>query len=168
MSEQTKFNIKFFAVVIAVILFLVGSGAIAGYSIAKHQIKPIEKEVVKYVPKEIIKYIESTEEERELQLVSLGTFETTAYCICQECCGKSPTDPNYGKTATGTRATAGRTIAVDPSIIPYGTQVVINGHTYIAEDTGEAIKGKKVDICFATHEEALQYGRRQVEVFVVR
>lgn len=116
----------------------------------------------------VVRYIESANEERELELVSLGLFETSAYDADYECCGKLPTDPNYGKTATGTRATANRTIAVDPTVIPYGTEVVIYGQIYIAEDTGGAIKGNKVDIYFNTHEEALQYGRRQVEVFVLR
>ena len=83
------------------------------------------------------------------------TVTATAYCPCVKCCGKTD-----GITATGTKATAGRTIAVDPSIIPFGTEVIINGNTYIAEDRGGVIKGNKVDIFFDTHEEALQFGRR--------
>ena len=116
----------------------------------------------------ITKYVESANEERELELISLGIFETSAYDACYDCCGKLPINPNYGKTATGTRATAKRTIAVDPNVIPYGAEVVIDGQTYIAEDTGGAIKGNKIDIYFNTHTEALQYGRRKVEVFVLR
>ena len=91
------------------------------------------------------------------------TVEATAYCSCNICCGKCD-----GITATGTKATAGRTIAVDPSIIPYGKEVIINGNTYVAEDCGGAIKGYKVDIYFATHKEALNFGRQtltaQIEV----
>ena len=85
------------------------------------------------------------------------TVTATAYCPCEKCCGKCD-----GITATGTKATAGRTIAVDPSIIPYGTEVVIAGNTYIAEDCGGAIKGNAVDIFFDTHEEALTFGKQQV------
>lgn len=81
----------------------------------------------------------------------------TAYCPCAKCCGKTD-----GITATGTKATAGRTIAVDPSIIPYGTEVIINGNTYIAEDCGGAVNGAMVDIFFNTHEEALQWGKKQI------
>lgn len=82
----------------------------------------------------------------------------TAYCPCMQCCGKTD-----GITATGTKATAGRTVAVDPSIIPYGTKLIINGNTYIAEDCGGAIKGaNRIDIFFNTHEEALQFGRQTV------
>lgn len=85
----------------------------------------------------------------------------TAYCPCVKCCGKSD-----GITATGTKATAGRTIAVDPSIIPYGTEITIDGVTYIAEDCGGAIKGNKVDIFFNTHEEALQFGKRVLTAYI--
>lgn len=83
----------------------------------------------------------------------------TAYCSCKKCCGK-----NDGITATGTKATEGRTIAVDPRVIPYGTEVIIDGHTYIAEDCGGAVKGKAIDIYFDSHEEALNFGRRSVDV----
>lgn len=86
----------------------------------------------------------------------------TAYCACAECCGKTD-----GITATGTTATAGRTIAVDPNVIPYGTQVIIDGNTYVAEDCGGAVKGNDVDIYFDTHEEAVEFGRRVLTAYVV-
>lgn len=82
------------------------------------------------------------------------TFRVTAYCPCTSCCGKWA----GGKTASGTTPTAGRTIAVDPTIIPYGTEVVLNGHTYIAEDCGGAIKGNEIDVFFNTHSEAMNFG----------
>lgn len=92
---------------------------------------------------------------------SLGIFKLTAYCPCAHCSG------GWGKqTSTGTTATAGRTIAVDPSVIPYGTEVVINGISYIAEDTGGAIKGNKIDIFFDSHEEAESQGVQYAEVFL--
>ena len=87
----------------------------------------------------------------------------TAYCPCAKCCGKSD-----GITATGTKATAGRTIAVDPSVIPYGTEIIIDGITYIAEDCGGAVKGNIVDIFFDTHEEALIFGRRVMTAYIVK
>ena len=90
------------------------------------------------------------------------TFKVTAYCPCVKCCGKSD-----GITATGTVATAGRTIAVDPTVIPYGSKVILNGVTYIAEDCGGAIKGNKIDMFFNTHEEALQWGVRYIEGVVI-
>ena len=89
------------------------------------------------------------------------TVTATAYCPCAKCCGKSD-----GITATGTKATAGRTIAVDPSVIPYGAEVIINGNTYVAEDCGGAVKGNRIDIFFDTHEEALKFGRRVMTAYV--
>jgi len=92
---------------------------------------------------------------------SYGSYEITHYCKCTRCCGK-----NDGITATGTQATAGRTIAVDPKVIPLGTEVVIDGQNYIAEDTGGAIKGKKIDIFCESHEEAISRGRIEREIFI--
>jgi 3D (Asp-Asp-Asp) domain-containing protein len=91
------------------------------------------------------------------------TFKVTAYCPCMKCCGKAD-----GITATGTVATAGRTIAVDPTVIPYGSQVILNGTTYVAEDCGGAIKGNKIDMFFDTHEEALQWGVKYIEGVVIK
>ena len=90
-----------------------------------------------------------------------GSYEITHYCKCTRCCGK-----NDGITATGTQATAGRTIAVDPKVIPLGTEVIIDGQSYIAEDTGGAIKGNKIDIFCESHDEAINRGRITREVWV--
>ena len=90
---------------------------------------------------------------------SLGEFVITHYCACEKC-----TDGD-GITATGTKATEGRTIAVDPEVIPYGTMVVIDGHTYIAEDCGGAIKGRKIDIDMDSHRDALAAGVKIAKVF---
>ena len=76
-----------------------------------------------------------------------------------------------GVTATGTVPSRGRTIAVDPRQIPYGSRVYINGTgPYIAEDTGGAIRGKRLDIYFGdgaeAYREAIEWGKREVEVRV--
>ena len=165
MNSNTKTKIILYGFMSAIFV----SGAVIGGVIGRNQFpKTKTVEIEKSVEKEVVKYVQTENPERELELVSLGMFETSAYDACTECCGKLPTDPNYGKTSTGTRATIKRTIAVDPNIIPYGTEVVINGQTYIAEDTGGAIKGNRIDIFMSDHNTALQYGRRQAEVFVVR
>ncbi len=77
----------------------------------------------------------------------------TAYCPCRSCSG------GYGtRTASGRRAIAGRTIAVDRRVIPLGSKVVIDGHTYIAEDTG--VKGRTIDIYMNSHSKTNQWGVR--------
>ena len=96
--------------------------------------------------------------------VSLGEFTLTAYCPCSKCCGKWAN----GITSTGATAKEGVTIAVDPKKIPYGSKVKINGHTYIAQDCGGAIKNNKIDIYFDSHYEALKFGRQKAEVFVLK
>lgn len=84
----------------------------------------------------------------------------THYCPCELCCG-----PNaMGITASGTRATEGRTVGVDPSIIPYGSRVTIGGKNYIAEDTGGS--GEYVDIFVNDHAEAIKLGMYYADVEV--
>ena len=94
---------------------------------------------------------------------SLGEYDITYYCACEKCC-----DVETGLTATGTQVAEGRTIAVDPSVIPYGTQVIIGGHVYTAEDCGGAIKKNRIDIYVNSHEKALELGRDKAEVFLVK
>lgn len=95
-------------------------------------------------------------------LVPLGTFKTTAYCPCRSC-----SSGWGGRTSTGTIAAAGRTISVDPAVIPYGSHVMINGVIYTAEDEGSGVNGKHIDIYFNTHAECKIYGVRNVEAFLV-
>lgn len=90
---------------------------------------------------------------------SLGTFTITAYCGCSIC------SSGNNRTASGTVPTQGRTIAADTSILPFGTQVVIGGAVYTVEDCGSGVRGNHIDIYFATHEQALAFGRRTMQVF---
>lgn len=96
---------------------------------------------------------------------SLGKFVITAYCTCRVCCGVYS---GGNRTASGTVPTSNRTIAVDTSVIPFNTRVVINGQVYVAEDRGGAIKGKRIDMFFMTHKEALRWGRRTMEVYLAK
>jgi 3D (Asp-Asp-Asp) domain-containing protein len=88
----------------------------------------------------------------------LGTYKLTAYCSCSKCCGKSD-----GITASGTKATAGRTVAAKG--FSFGTELMINGDTYIVEDRG--VGSGVVDIYFDSHEEALNFGVKYAKVFEV-
>lgn len=89
-------------------------------------------------------------------------YIATAYCACIKCCGKTD-----GITKSGTKATAGRTIAVDPTKIQLGSKVLIDGQEYIAEDVGGAIKGNRVDIFYDNHSDAIKYGRKTVNLTVI-
>lgn len=120
--------------------------------------EPIEI-VFEQAPSETVAKIEE-----EPKLISLGEFTLTAYCSCSECCGQWA----GGATASGVMPTANHTIAVDTNVIPFGTKVVINGTTYVAEDTGGAIKGNRIDIYFDSHQAAWDFGRQYAEVFVVK
>lgn len=83
-------------------------------------------------------------------------------------------DPSAGKwTASGTRARVGA-VAVDPRVIPLGTKLYIESAddfpTYgfaVAEDTGGAIKGNRIDLFYNSRSQALRFGRRNVVVYVL-
>ena len=79
-----------------------------------------------------------------------------------------------GKTATGRKPEKG-VIAVDPKVIPLGSRVYVEAadgswvYGYaVAADTGSAIKGNKVDLCFNTRQEALNFGRRKCKVYILQ
>jgi len=72
-----------------------------------------------------------------------------------------------GLTATGHVAGFG-VAAVDPTVIPLGTELWVEGYGYaLACDTGGAIKGNRIDLCFDTRSEALRWGRRDVLVYIL-
>lgn len=101
-------------------------------------------------------------------LTYLGEFHITHYCACSICCGQYAD----GVTATGKVATEGRTIAVDPSVIPYGSRVAIfydDGRIryYTAEDCGEDIEGQEADVFIADHSRARELGVKSGSVYIV-
>ena len=102
-----------------------------------------------------VEIVESPKPIKTLEMVA------TAYCGCSYCCGKSDCI-----TASGTRATEGRTIAADISVFPFGTHLRINGVDYIVEDCGGGIHGNRLDIYFESHEDALRFGVQTVTVEV--
>jgi len=99
-----------------------------------------------------------------LSTYKVEEYELTAYCPCEICCGKY----SDGITYSGTHATYGRTIAVDPKVIPIGSTVYIDGiGIRIAEDIGGAIDGKHIDIYFDNHEDALDFGVQNANVIIL-
>jgi 3D (Asp-Asp-Asp) domain-containing protein len=69
-------------------------------------------------------------------------------------------------TRSGRMPQVGRTVAVDESIIPLGSIVVVDGREYVAEDTGRLIRGDRLDIFMASRHDAINFGRRLVQVEV--
>lgn len=96
------------------------------------------------------------------------TMEVTAYCPCHRCCG-----PNaQGITASGKRVSYnnGKFVAADRKFA-FGTQMIIPGYANGAAieviDRGGAIKGNKLDVYFDSHQEALNWGRKTLQVRVL-
>lgn len=143
-------------VVFGLFMFIIGD-MIALYDYDK-KIENMNKKI------EELKVVEEPVEDVEeiIELADLGEYKLTAYCPCAKCCGKSD-----GITATGVKATSNRTVAVDPNVIPLGSEIIIDGICYTAEDVGSAVKGNVIDIFFDTHEEALQFGVQYKNVKVV-
>ena len=101
------------------------------------------------------------------------TMNASAYDLSFESTGKLPGDRGYGITASGTQARPGA-VAVDPRVIPLGTRLYIESldgsKDYgfaVAEDTGGAIKGNKIDLFFETSSEVRNFGRRNVKVYIL-
>lgn len=117
-----------------------------------------QMEAIAAVEGEVVMAAEGT------NLKPLGTYRITHYCPCSICCGPW-TD---GITSTGVTAITNHTIAVDPTVIPYGCNVVINGQVYVAEDCGGAIKGNRIDVYVASHEEAWEKGVYYADVYLVQ
>jgi 3D (Asp-Asp-Asp) domain-containing protein len=93
----------------------------------------------------------------------IGAFKITAYH------GSQVKGRKQAVTASGKIAAAGRTIAVDPRVIPMGTVVEIEGiGTRIAEDTGKDIKGKWIDLYATSLHEARKFGVKRKQVYIVK
>lgn len=101
----------------------------------------------------------------EYKLVYIGDYKLTHYCTekSSHICGTGS-----GLTATGTQVTAGRTIAVDPTVIPYGSKMYIEGYGWrVAEDCGGAVKGNHIDIAVETHSKATSMGTTTGGVWIL-
>jgi len=92
----------------------------------------------------------------------LKNVTLTAYSAGVKSTGKGENHPQYGITASGTKVKEGRTIAVDPNVIPIGWWVYIEGIGFRrAEDKGSAVKGKKIDVYYDSENYAEKFGTKK-------
>lgn len=172
-AQRRRANLRALAWIFLVLLIGVLLGSFVQIAIASdkqsdEQEEPISKSTVQYIATgepELLEEIPAEPDEPEL--VYLGEFTVTHYCPCSLCCGQWAD----GITATGTTATEGRTIAVDPTVIPYGSEVIVYYEDgtiahYIAEDCGGAIKGNRLDVYMGSHRAALAAGVKTASVYV--
>lgn len=96
----------------------------------------------------------------------------TACTVSHCCCEKRPhiCGTGNGITASGVPVQAGVSVAVDPTVIPLGSTVYVDYgdgviHTYIAHDTGGAVKGNHIDVAVETHAEASRLGLKKAIVW---
>ena len=97
----------------------------------------------------------------------LENCTVTHYDVCVRCCGKTD-----GITASGLLTVPGVTVAVDPAVIPLGSDVLVDYgdgvlHYYRADDTGFGVQGGAIDVCVGSHEEAVELGQRTATVYWV-
>lgn len=96
-------------------------------------------------------------------------MRVTSYCPCSRCCGRF----SDGLTASGLPVSHnGGRFAAGPPEIPFGTFVIVPGYAdgkpIPIIDRGGAIKGRRIDVFFPTHEEALRWGVRQSDVEILK
>ena len=154
MKKSTKYLIAR----LGIMALCLGIGFYVGYTSKETETVEVKVErPVEYVELTCTKCEpEPTPTYKEMKVIA------TAYCPCEKCCGKSD-----GITSTGVKAKANRTVAADPNILPYGTEILCGMGEFVVEDTGGALKGKnRIDIFFDTHEEALKFGRQELTIWV--
>ena len=98
---------------------------------------------------------------------AIKNLNTSAYCACMSCCGKT-----NGVTSSGAIAKEWYTIAAGKSY-PIGTVIYVpaladkpNGGWFVVEDRGGAISDNKIDIYMGSHSQAIIFGRRNLECYI--
>lgn len=160
---KAKLNAILYIITIIIIVIL-SIGCMYNKQQGKTVVQQPEQQKIKIVEIETDKEVDA----QAVEPVSLGEFKLTAYCSCEICCGiwaiNRPNGIVYG--AIGEELKEDYSIAVDPNVIPYRTEVIINGNTYKAQDCGGAIKGNRIDVYFEDHNDALEFGVQYAEVFI--
>lgn len=174
-NAATWRRIAYAALVVAIIVLIIAILAVSAVGV---EITPAATPSAAEAPavQTIASIQESFPEEPENELIEAALLAKahviedcliTHYDVCVECCGKTD-----GITASGVQATPYVTVAVDPDVIPLGSDVLVDYgdgeiHYYRADDVGGAVKGNRIDLCVATHDEALRLGNRTATVYWV-
>ncbi len=131
----------------------------------------IEKIVPIYVPKERIVFILVYKAEPLIYQVTTEPliYQVTAYTAGPESTGKTQDHPEYGITASGAKVRPGHTIAC-PVSLPFGTKIFIPhfNKEFVCEDRGSAITEGKLDVYIEDLQEALKFGRRDLEIMIIK
>jgi 3D (Asp-Asp-Asp) domain-containing protein len=108
------------------------------------------------------------------QIITSMKVMATGYTAGYESTGKTSKHPEYGITYSGVKVRRDKntvsTIAADPKVIPLGSILYIPGYGYgIVADTGSAIKGRKIDLYFATTKQVYkEWGKKSVVVQLIK
>lgn len=106
---------------------------------------------------------EEKQKQEQANMVYLGTFRTTYYT--------NSWDEGGSLTALGTSVTPWHTVAVDPSVVPLGSKIRIEGYdgiVFTCDDTGSAIKGNIIDIAVGSKSEANRLGVQYHKIYLVK
>ena len=138
------------------------AGALLGGGAAYRITEPQEPAKATFRPVVVQTVAEPYEEQEEPERVSLGVFTVYAYCPCETCCGQW----SGGPTASGVMPEEGRTVAADWDVLPAGAEVYISGVGWrTVEDTGSGVTGNTLDLYMDSHQDALEWGVREIEIF---
>ena len=129
-------------------------------------------------PTERYDYFEPIIPEKYIEKI---TVSSTAYCCCESCCEKLPDHPAFGLTFSGLnlmKAKSPHIIAADLDYFPLGTKVYISTLEFFGEvdgdygyatveDIGGKIQDLRIDLYFPTHEQAVEWAMRDVDLYVI-
>ena len=149
-------QILFIIAILVMVLLGIMTGYRNGYDTASAKFKA-DAEQLQGKQERLLKEMEMLKGQLAMtETYQAREFEFTAYAY------------NSGSTATGTKPMEGRTIAVDPDIIPLGSVVYVEGYgVRIAEDTGAYIKGDRMDLFIEDWNEAKEFGRKKLRVVIL-
>jgi len=108
------------------------------------------------------------------QIITSLKVMATGYTAGYESTGKTSKHPEYGITYSGVKVRRDKntvsTIAADPKVLPLGSILYIPGYGYgVVADTGSAIKGRKIDLYFATTKQVYkEWGKKAVVVQLIK